>query len=338
MRALVTGGGGFLGGAIVRRLLDRGIEVRSFSRKPHESLTALGVEQRQGDLDDMNAVMEAVEGCDPVFHVAAKAGVWGPFALYYRPNVIGTQYVLQACRLHGVRRLVYTSTPSVVFAGHDIEGGNESLPYPKRFETHYAATKATAEQLVLNSNGPDLATVALRPHLIWGPGDNHLLPRLYDRARKGQLRRVGIVPKRVDTIYVDNAADAHLQAFDRLAPGAPPAGRAYFISQGEPTPLWELIDRLLAAAGLPPVRRTISPGLAYAAGWTLETVYALLSRPEEPRMTRFLARQLSTAHWFDISAARRDLGYSPAVSTEEGLRRLAESLQGEPGRSPAARG
>jgi 2-alkyl-3-oxoalkanoate reductase len=322
MNALVTGGGGFLGGAIVRRLVARGDYVRSVSRRRYPELDALGVVQVQGDVADLGPTEAAAAGCDVVFHVAAKAGVWGPYAEYYRANVVGTQNILSACRKHAVRRLVYTSSPSVVFDGRKLEGVDESTPYPKHYDAAYPKTKAEAERLVLAANGPDLATVALRPHLIWGPGDNHLIPRILERGRAGRLRRIGRANKLIDSIYIDNAADAHLLAGDRLAPGSPVAGKAYFLSNGEPIPLWDLINRILATNGIPPVTRTVPVGLAYGAGWLLEAVYTLLGRRDEPPMTRFLARELTTAHWFNIGAARRDLGYEPKVSLAEGLRRL----------------
>lgn len=329
MKALVTGGGGFLGGAIVRRLRERGDEVRSFSRGSYPDLAALGVEEVQGDLGDAAAVAGAAPGCDIVFHVAAKPGVWGSYDDFYRPNVVGTRNVLDACRRHGVRRLVYTSSPSVVFDGSDMEGVDESVPYPRRFEAHYPATKAEAEAAVRAANGPDLGTVSLRPHLIWGPRDNHLVPRILSRGRAGQLRRIGAENKLIDSVYIDNAAEAHILAADRLAPGAPVAGKVYFISNGEPVPVWDLVDRILAAGRLPPVTRTVPVPVARAAGWLLETVHGALGLSGEPRMTRFVARELSTAHWFDIGAARRDLGYEPRVSIDEGLRRLAGWLARE---------
>ncbi|HEY6837168.1 MAG TPA: NAD-dependent epimerase/dehydratase family protein [Geobacteraceae bacterium] len=327
MKALVTGGGGFLGKVLVRQLVAGGWEVRSFSRGAYPELANLGVEEVRGDLADAEAVAAAVKGCDTVFHVAAKAGVWGAFEEYYRANVTGTANVIAACHRLGVGRLVHTSSPSVVFSGGDIEGGDESLPYPEHFEAHYPRTKAEAERLVLAANGPELATVALRPHLIWGPEDNHLVPRIVARGRAGRLRRVGARPCVVDSVYVDNAARAHLLAAERLSPGAPPAGKAYFISNGEPLPLWELVNRILACAGVPPVTKTISPQAAYAAGWLLEKLYGALRLSGEPLMTRFLARELATSHWFDIGAARRDFGYVPEVSVDEGLGRLREWLR-----------
>lgn len=327
MKALVTGGGGFLGSAIVRRLVQRGATVRSFSRGSYPELSALGVEVYQGDIADVMSVSQAAAGCDILFHVAAKAGLGGRYRDYYRTNVQGTESVLAACRRHGIRRLVYTSSPSVVFDGRDMEGVDEAVPYSRHFEAHYPRTKAIAEQMVLQANGPDLATVALRPHLIWGPGDNHLLPRLLARARAGRLRRIGRPIKLIDAVYIDNAADAHLLAADRLSPGAPIAGRAYFITQGEPLPLWDLVNRILAAAHVPPVERSIPYPLAYTAAWLLEGLYALLPLGEEPPLTRFLVRELATAHWFNIDAARRDLSYEPKVSTEVGLRRLQTAFQ-----------
>ncbi len=326
MKALVTGGGGFLGKAIVKPLRARGDEVRSFSRNPHPTLTELGVEHCRGELGDAEAVKRAVEGCDIVFHVAAKAGVWGPYEEFYQANVLGTKHVIDACRQHGTKRLVYTSSPSVVFDGTDMEGVDESVPYPEHFEAFYPQTKAEAEQLVLQANDQTLATVALRPHLIWGPEDNHLVPRILERGAKGALRKLGTRECLVDTLYVDNAALAHLQAADHLDVGSAVAGKAYFLSQGEALPIWDVVNRILDAGGLPPVTRTISPSLAYKIGAILEKVYGLLNLKGEPRMTRFVAKELSTSHWFDLSAAKNDFGYQPEVSFDEGMERLRKWL------------
>lgn len=327
MNALVTGGGGFLGLAIVRALRARGDTVRSLSRQEHPALRELGAEHVRGDVADAAAVTAAARGCDTVFHVAAKAGIWEAYEDYHRANVLGTENVIAACREHGIRRLVHTSSPSVVFDGRDMEGVDESAPYPQHFEAHYPRTKALAEQLVLNANSPSLATVALRPHLIWGPGDNHLLPRLIARAKAGQLRRIGTRSKRVDTVFIENAADAHLLAADALAPSSACAGRAYFISNGEPIELWDMVNRMLAAAGLPPVTRSVPAPVAMALAWGFEAIARLTGSDREPRLTRFVVREMSTAHWFSIAAAKRDFGYVPRVSTEEGLRRLAEHLK-----------
>ena len=326
MKAVVTGGGGFLGGAIVRQLLARGDTVRSFTRTRYPWLDDIGVEQVLGDLTNPDAVELAVSGQEVVFHVAAKAGVWGRYADYHSTNIVGTENIIAACQTKGVPRLVHTSTPSVVYAG-PIEGGNESLPYPDDYDAAYPRTKAVAERAVLEANGPNLATVALRPHLIWGPGDPHLIPRVLARAKAGKLRRIGTDPVIVDVTYVDNAADAHILAADRLMPGSPVAGKAYFISNGEPIDLWTFINRVLTDAGIPPVTKSVSPWKARLAGRVLETVYRWFRFLGEPPMTRFVAAQLSTSHWFDISAAKRDLGYHPRVSTEDGLKRLAASFQ-----------
>ncbi len=326
MKALVTGGGGFLGKAIVKLLRERGDEVHSFSRNPHPALTEMGVEHCRGELADAGAVKRAAEGCDIVFHVAAKAGVWGPYEEFYRANVLGTKHVIEACRLHGIKHLVHTSSPSVVFDGSDMEGVDESVPYPEHFEAFYPQTKAEAEQLVLQANDQTLATVALRPHLIWGPEDNHLVPRILERGAKGALRKLGTRECLVDTVYIDNAALAHLQAADHLAVGSVVAGKAYFLSQGEPLPIWDVVNRILDAGGLPPVTRTLSPALAYTIGVILEKVYGLIKLKGEPRMTRFVARELSTSHWFDLSAARNDFGYQPEVTFDEGIERLREWL------------
>jgi nucleoside-diphosphate-sugar epimerase len=329
MKALVTGGGGFLGLAIVRRLLKSGMVVRSFSRQNHPALRELGVEQCQGDLADTQAVASAVAGCEIVFHVAAKPGIWGPCEDYHRTNVTGTENVVSSCRRHAVSRLVYTSSPSVVFDDKDMEGVDESVPYPSHFEAHYPQTKALAEQHVLHANDSQLATVALRPHLIWGPGDNHLLPRLAARAQAGQLRRIGRQRKLIDTIYVENAAEAHLLAAERLTHGSPVAGKVYFISQGEPREVWEIINLLLQAAGAPPVQRAIPKRLALLLAWGFETLHRVTRNQREPRLTRFVVRELCTAHWFNISAARRDLGYLPRVTIAEGLLRLEGHLREE---------
>jgi nucleoside-diphosphate-sugar epimerase len=325
---LVTGGGGFLGGALVRRLLARGDSVASFSRHAYPELAALGVAQLQGDLTDPAAVDAACRGREVVFHAAARAGVWGPYADYHRTNVAGTANVIAACRRHGVGALVYTSSPSVVFHGGDMEGVDESVPYPAHYHAAYPRTKALAEQQVIRAAREGLAAIILRPHLIWGPGDNHLVPRIITRAKR--LKRIGRRQNRVDTIYIDNAADAHLLAAEHLAADPALSGRVYFISQGAPVPLWDMINGVLAAAGKPPVTRTVPAWAAWLAGALLEGGYRLLGIRQEPPMTRFVARELATAHWFDISAARRDLGYAPRVSTEEGLKRLAAWLRQHP--------
>jgi len=336
MKVLVTGGGGFLGTVICRMLRARGDAVLSVARRRHAALDALGVQQEQVDISVLDPLLHVSCGVDAVIHVAAKAGAWGSWDDYYAANVAGTDHVLAACRLNGIPRLVYTSTPSVVHAGGDLEGVDESVPYATHFRAHYPHTKAIAEQRVLAANDAKLSTIALRPHLIWGPGDNHLLPRILARARSGRLRFVGRERKRIDVVYVDNAAQAHLDALDRLAPAAACAGRAYFISQGEPIHGDDMINAMLRACGMPPETRRVPYAVAFAAGALLEAVYSVLRIESEPPMTRFVAEQLATAHWYDISAARRDLGYQPSISIEEGMLRLAQWWRDEGARSESA--
>ena len=258
--------------------------------------------------------------------MAAKAGLWGRAADFFNANVVGTDNVIRACKQAGIARLVYTSSPSVVFDGRDMEGVDESVPYAPTYRAHYPRTKALAEQRLLAANSGSLATVALRPHLLWGPHDTQLTKSILARGRLGTLARIGSRDPLVDFTYIENAALAHLLAADKLAPGAPVSGKPFFVSQGEPVPLWTFIDRLLAAGSLPPVQRTISPRVAYGVGILMEIAYRVLPLRGEPRLTRFLVEELCTAHWFDIGAARRELGYAPVVSIEEGLRRLRASL------------
>jgi nucleoside-diphosphate-sugar epimerase len=328
MKILVTGGGGFLGQALCRGLRARGFEVVSFNRGRYDALDRIGVAQVQGDIAQRDAVIAAAQGCDAVFHNAAKAGAWGSYESYHLANVVGTQNVIEACRWHGILRLVYTSTPSVTHRKtHPVEGGTaDTVPYGEHLKAPYAATKLVAEKAVLAANDAALATIALRPRLIWGVGDNQLLPRLVERAKAGRLRFVGDGENRIDTTYVDNAAQAHFDAFDHLAPGAACAGRAYFISNGEPRTVREIVNGLLQAAGAPQVTGTIPFGVAYAAGVVCEGLWQVLPLKGEPPMTRFLAEQLSTTHWYDMGPARRDFGYVPRVSIHEGLTRLKAAL------------
>lgn len=334
MKIIVSGGGGFLGSALCRALVARGYQVTSLARGTYSALAALGVRQIQLDLADFPAVVEATRGADAVFHAAAKAGAWGEFRDYFDANVRGTRHLLAACQMNAVATLIYTSTPSVAHRGHvAVEGGDtDSAPVAERFKAIYPASKAVAEAAVLAAHGPQLATVALRPRLIWGPGDNHLLPRLAERARSGRLRLIGDGQNLIDTTYIDNAVDAHLAAFDHLhhQPGAACGGRAYFISNGEPKPISEVINGLLRAAGAPAVDRQLPFALAYSLGGVCERMWNWLPLPGEPPMTRFIAEQLATPHWYDMSPARRDLGYAPRVSFIEGLKHLGAALRAAP--------
>ncbi|MDM8538532.1 NAD-dependent epimerase/dehydratase family protein, partial [Desulfobacterales bacterium HSG17] len=306
-KIIVTGGGGFLGKAIVRRLVKKDRKVVSFSRRFYPELEKLGVEQIQGDISDKNAVEQAFKGVDLVFHTAAKPGVWGNYSVYYNTNVKGTINVVSACLKHKISRLIHTSSPSVVFDGTDMEGVNESVPCPSEFHAPYPQTKALAEQEVIKSTENGLKAIILRPHLIWGPEDNHLVPRIIKRYKS--LRIVGTGKNLVDTIYIDNAADAHILAAEKLETNPELSGNIYFISQDEPIPLWDMVNAILKAGGKPCVTRSISQKTALTLGTILEFIYKFFNIKSEPRMTRFIAAELATAHWFDISAAKNDLGF-----------------------------
>ena len=333
MKALVTGGGGFIGKAIVQALRARGDEVSTLARGAYPELTELGCTVHRGDLGDASAVLRAAQGCDVVFHVAAKAGVWGKREDYERTNVAGTDHVITACIEANVAKLVFTSSPSVAHAGGDLEGVDASHPYPAEdaYAAQYPRTKAIAEKHVRAANGralalgggAKLATVSLRPHLVWGPGDNPQVPRIVARAKSGRLRIVGDGHAKVDSTYIDNAVEAHLAAAAALTADGPLGGNAYFVSNGEPLEVGALINRIVAAAGGPPVTRHVPFRVAYAVGAVSELVYRVLGRDDEPSMTRFVAEQLATAHWFDISPCERDFGWKPRVSIDEGMTRLA---------------
>ena len=326
MRVLVTGGGGFVGGRIVDRLLERGWSVRSFGRAAQPALEARGVEVVRGDLADAASVGAACAGMDAVFHTAAKAGVWGRWEDYYRPNVAGARNVARACREKGVPYLVHTSTPSVVFNRRAIRGADERMPYGRRWLCHYAHTKALAERAVFALRSDALRVVALRPHLVFGPGDPHLLPRVLESAVAGRLKQVGGGDSRVDVAYIDNVADAHLRALDAL-PAGRGDGRAYFISQGEPVRLWDWINGILERLGHRPVKGRVPLPVAYALGGLCELVWALGRRTDDPPMTRFVAVELGKDHFFNTDAARRELGFAPNVGMAAALDRTVEDLR-----------
>lgn len=326
MRVLVTGGGGFLGSAICKQLLARGDEVIAYQRSASENLQKLGARIIRGSITNAELLNRAIKGVDAVIHTAAKAGQWGPYDDYFRPNVTGTENVISACLKHSIHKLVFTSSPSVTHADGDVEGGDESLPYADSYNAHYPATKALAEQMVMAADCPELRTVSLRPHLIWGPGDNHLLPSLLDRAKSGKLRLPG-PDKLIDTIYIDNAARVHLLALERLQ-SAPDVvgGKTYFVSNDEPMTQRQIIGGLLNAAGIKVDIQPISPRIAITAGTLLENTWKLFGLKSEPPLTRWSAEHLSTAHWYDISAVKRDLGYTVDISIAEGMEMLSSNF------------
>ncbi|MDR0867202.1 MAG: NAD-dependent epimerase/dehydratase family protein [Planctomycetota bacterium] len=320
-RVLITGGGGFLGRHLIAKLRARpDYQIRAFGRRAYPDLTALGVETVVGDLADAAALTAAVRGVDAVFHVAAKVGVVGRYGEYYQTNVGGTRNLLAACRAAGVKKLVYTSTPSVVFGNANLRNGDEKLPYARRCLTVYAQTKIEAEKLVLAAND-DILTCALRPHLIWGPGDTNLIPHLIAKAQTGRLAQIGNGKNLISVSYVENTADAHLAALDALGVNPAVAGSAYFINEPEPVNCWDFIRRVLRALNLPEITFKLPYRAAYALGALME-VGEFLFPAWEPPMTRFLALQLAKDHCFSIARARRDLGWEPRVGIDEGIRRL----------------
>lgn len=326
--ALVTGGSGFLGRYIVEKLLERGDRVRTLCRRHNGHLQKIGAEQFVGDIRERDTLASACADVEVVYHVAAVAGIWGPWGYYHSINTQGTENLIAACRRTGVGKLIYTSSPSVTFNGSPQEGVDEAAPYAERWLCHYPHTKALAEKMVLKANDQrGLLTCSLRPHLIWGPHDRHLIPRVLDRARRGQLRRVGDGNNLIDMVYVGNAADAHLQAADALCPHSPVAGQAYFISQGEPVNCWDWINDVVRLAELPEVNKSISFKTAWRLGATLETIHRTLRLKAEPRMTRFLAAQLGHSHYFNINRAKLDFGYSAQISTREGMKLLEKAIQ-----------
>jgi len=328
MKALVTGGGGFLGLYITEQLVARGDDVRVLCRGQYPRLEELNVECIRGDVRDQSTVASACEGRDAVFHVAAVPGIWGSWNKFHSINTQGTHNVIEGCWKHGVQKLIHTSSPSVIYDGNEHFGADESLRYPDKYLCHYPHTKRLAEEAVLEANGQnDLATATLRPHLIWGPRDNHLIPRLIHRAKSGRLLQVGDGTNMISMSYVENAARAHLQAADALTLDSAVAGQAYFINEPESVNLWSWVAELLQLAGLPPLRRTISPRGAHRVGVCCEAVYRILCLPGEPPMTRFLATQLSSSHYYSVEKAKRDFGYDPQISTEEGMRRITDELK-----------
>lgn len=326
MKVLVTGGGGFLGRYIVEQLLAKGHLVSSFGRSPQDELESMGVSVIRGDLLDSDAVRSACEGMEAVFHVAAKAGIWGSRESYFAVNVEGTRNVLEACKANRVSYLVYTSTPSVVFNGKSFQGANESLPYGKNWLCHYAETKAIAEQEVMAAQSDCLKICALRPHLIFGPRDPHLLPRVIESVVAKRLKIIGTGNNRVDVSFVSDAALAHVNALEALVEGKA-CGGVYFISQGQPVLLWDWLNRIFTELGIAPLKKRIPLRIAYFLGAILEGAWKLFSIKGDPPMTRFAAVELAKDHFFDISRAQNDLKYSPKHTMDEAIAKTVEDLK-----------
>ena len=327
MNVLVTGGGGFMGMALIKRLIKEGHKVTSFSRREYPLHWALGIASIQADITDYDAVEKACENRDVVFHIAAKVGIWGEYDSYYSTNVTGTRNVIEACRKQGVGRVVFTSSSSVVFDGSDLDGIDESYPYPSKYLSHYSATKAMAEQLIIESNSVSLKTISLRPHLVWGPYDAHLIPGILKRASSGKLRRIGDQEHFIDTTYIDNMVDALMLAAESLQTEPEAAGRNFFITNGEPARVWDFVNSIIQIAGHEPVQKKIPERVAMFAAGTSEFFHKTFRVKSEPFMTRFAIREICTNHWFDISSARDILGYNPKVSYAEGFKNLKDYLK-----------
>lgn len=322
MRVLVTGAGSMLMGATVTELARRGDEVVCLQRRPLAFAPDTGIRSISADVRDVDAVTRAAEGCDAVIHGAARVGVVGTYDDFHSVNVGGTDAIITACRHHGIGRLVHVSTPSVAHVGEPLAGATATPATTGRPRARYAETKAIAEQHALAACDDSLAVVAIRPHLVWGPGDTQLVGRIVERARAGRLAIVGSGAALIDSTYVDNAADALLAAVDAIHPGARCAGRPYVIANGEPRTVAELFDGICAAAAVSARPRHVPVRAALVVGSVVERLWPIVRR-DEPPITRFVAEQLATSHWFDPRPAHDDLGWSPRVSLAEGFARLA---------------
>jgi len=325
----VTGGSGFLGKEICFLLKDKGYKVKSLSRKKCKELEEKGIKSISCDITDRRCLSEALKGTHAVIHTAAKAGIWGRDEDFYRTNVEGTKNLIEACQENAIEHCVYTSSPSVCFNGDDIKGADESIPYASKKLCSYAHSKQLAEAFVLDSTKhTSLKATAIRPHLIWGPGDPHFLPRLKEKSLSGKLFQIGRGDNFVDIIYVKNAAEAHIGALEKLFQNNNLRGQAYFIGQEEAVNLWDFLNKLLKASSLPSIKKKLPFSLAYAAGVLNEKIFkALKIYDKEPRITPFLALQLGKSHYFNHQKARSDFDYKPSIMTGEGLKLLSKSLK-----------
>ena len=318
MKVAVTGAGSLLMSTIAHRLIQRGDDVVCIQRR---RVDILNCQQEMADVRDADGLRRATVGCDAIIHGAARVGIMGSSEDFRSVNVDGTNNVLEAALQNNISRMVFVSTPSVTHTGTSLIGALADRAVTGRSHSHYAETKAQAEQLVLSANCNSLSTVALRPHLVWGPGDTQLVGRIIERASQGRLVMVGSGNALVDSTYIDNAADAHIAALDALHTGASCAGNAYVIANGEPRTVNELMRGMCDAAGISFAPKNIQLAIATRMGTAIERVWPLI-RKSEPPLTRFVAEQLGTAHWFDPRPAQVDLAWSPSVTIDEGFQRL----------------
>jgi nucleoside-diphosphate-sugar epimerase len=319
MRVLVTGASGMLGGAVARTLADRGDDVVLMQRRPSN----LGLPERLGDLRDPAAVRVAVAGMDGVIHLAAKVNVVGAWDDYVAANIEGTRSLLSAAKLAGISRFVHVSSPSVAYAGHSLVGAGAGPADPAAARGFYSRSKAIAELLALAEHSVEFSAIAVRPHLVWGPGDTQLIARIIERGRTGRLALIGSGSALIDTTYVDNAADAIVAALDNADAAG---GSAYVVSNGEPRPVAEILSSVCAAAGVPGPRLRVPFRTAWVVGAAVDSFWSWRGRRDDPPITRFLAEQLATAHWFDQRRTRDALHWTPQVSLDEGFARLADSF------------
>ncbi len=319
MKVLVTGASGLMGRAVASALIERGDDVTVTQRRP----SGLGCREVLGDIVDVDTLRTATAGQDAVLHLAAKVDVVGPWAQYERINVEGTRSLVQACRAARVPRLINISSPSVAHAGSALVGAGAGPADPESARSNYSRSKALAEQIALAADSPDLAVLCLRPHLVWGPGDTQLIEPILARARAGRLPLIGGGTALVDTTYIDNATDAMVAAIDRCGPLH---GESLVVSNGEPRPVGDILRRVCAAAGVSEPRRQVPLRVASTAGAVVEMVWRVAHVDGQPPITRFLAEQLGTAHWFDQRRTRDALAWVPRVSLDEGFALLAASF------------
>lgn len=328
MKCIVTGGGGFVGRTLATRLVKDGHEVHSLSRGDYPALKSLGIFHHRVNLSEALEPLHSVfEGADVIFHTAAKVDMWGDFNDFYKANVLVTRNLLNTAKNHGIHKFVFTSSPSVIADGKDLCGVDETYPYPKEYDAHYPHTKALAEQEVLSQNGSGgLKTISLRPHLIFGPGDTNLIPTILERGRRGKLLQIGDGSNKTDLTFIEDCVEAHILACKSLESNSAVCGRAYFISQGEPVNMWEWINEVLNKEGLPPVKKKVPVWLAMLLASAFEAATSILPGKHKPLFTKFLVKEMSTSHYFNISAAQREFGYSPKYTIAQAMERTFSLL------------
>lgn len=328
-KIIVTGGNGFLGKEIVRQLLSCGAKnVSVLCRSDCPELREKGVEIINGDIRNENDLISAFRNKTIIFHCAAKAGIWGTWEDFFSINALGTQNVVRAAYQNSVGILVNTSSPSVVIPpDRGLCGADESTPYPKKYFAHYPKTKAHAERIVSAATSDKLKTISIRPHLIWGPGDPHILPRIIKKASEGKLAQIGNGKNRVDITFVANAAHAHILAAEALRNSQKFSGKKYFVSDGAPVNLWDWINNFLKLLGIKPVEKKIPESVAFFLAGLCELKHRIFTPKLEPKLTRFTVMQLAHDHYFDISAIKKDLTYQPIISSEEAIKKTLTSFQ-----------